>query len=169
MFLVAALLMYGTMSGSTSPRFQAGKLAPIILGALALGFGILHFGPNLSAGWRSLFANATSIASPPPAPAAAPRPTVLGPAHAKSTKQSVPHWKTIVLGDSVLAPTGLPPVSANPVLPASTPPEVPEQASAIPSAKPSGAESSGDSPHDHGIKRAVKRVGHFLHINKGED
>jgi len=172
MFLLAALLMYGTLSGFIPPSFQAGKLIPIILGALLLGFGIFHFGPNLSAGWRSMFANATRIASPRQSPsvgAVAPHPTVPAPSHAKATKQSAPHWKTIVVDDSVFAATKPTLASPNPGPPASASPEVPEEAYAIPAAKPSGAESSADSHHDHGIKRAVKGVGRFLHISRAKD
>jgi hypothetical protein len=170
-FLLAALLMYATKSGFIAPSFPAGKVVPISLGLLLLGFGIYHFGPDLSAGWRSMFANATRMASPGQAPAVGarvPHPAVPAASHAKTAKQWAPHWKTIVVEDSVLPPTKPTPASANPV-PASTSTEVPEQAYPIPSAKPSGAESTGGSRHDHGIKRAVKGVGRFLHVGRGKD
>jgi hypothetical protein len=156
MFLLAALLMFGTLSGVIPSSFQAGKLIPIILGVLVLGFGIVHFGPNLAARWRSTFANARSIASPRQPPAAAVHPTAPATSHAKSTKQPAPHWKTIVVGDSFAAPIQATPNAAQ-APPASASPEVPEQARV----------TSSDSPPDHGIKRAVKSVGRFLHINRG--
>jgi hypothetical protein len=163
MFLLAALLMVGTLSGVIPASFQPGKSALIIMGVVVIGFGIFHFGPNLSAAWRSTFANAKNMVSPgQPPTAAAQHPAVPAASHAKAAKQPAPHWKTIVVDDSLFAPTKPSPVSANPVPLAAPSPEVPQASVTQP-----GENSSNDSPPDRGIKRTVKSVGRFLHINRG--
>jgi|GEM_PF-1865716 len=167
-FLLAALLMYGTRSGFILPSFQVGKLTSIILGVLMLVFGIYHLGPDLSAAWSSMFASATNSASPPQTPAieAAPRPSKPAASHAKAADQLAPHWKTVVVDDAVPAPTEAAQSSANASSPASP---ASEQADTTRSEKPPSSESSDESPHDRRIKRAVKRVGRFLHITRGKN
>lgn len=168
-FLLAALLMFGTMSGFIPRSFRAGKPAPIVLGVLMLGYALYRFGPDLSAGWRSIVANSPNIASPHPTPAAS---TLATPApatpHARATHPAT-HRQTTAIDGSVPTLSGSAPV-ANPA-------EAPG-ADATPLAKPlfaaNGApapsgEPPGGSPYDSGIKRVFKSVGHVLHIGRRKE
>ncbi|MBZ5677123.1 MAG: hypothetical protein LAP61_23000 [Acidobacteriia bacterium] len=174
-FLLAALLMYGTRSGFSLPGLQAGKLIPIVLGVMVLVFGVHHLGPELAAGWRSMLMSPTSRESPRPAqviePVAPPHTSVVDtvPAPpsrspAKATRQSTPQWKTVVVDESLPSPTERAQPSADSFPPASPP--ATEQAPTPQPEKPLSVESPDPSPHDHGVKRAFKRAGHFLHITR---
>jgi hypothetical protein len=164
-FLLVALLMYGTLSGFIPRSFHAGKPAPIILGVLLLGYALYRFGPDLSSGWRSI-ANPPNSASPHPTPAAA-TPATPGPSHAKAMR-SATHRQTAA-NDSVPILSGPAPLANPAEAPGAyqTQPAKPLVA-ANGAPAPSGEPTSG-SPYDSGVKRAIKSVGHFLHIGRKRD
>jgi len=186
-FLLAALLMYGTVSGLIPRAFRAGKPAPIFFGIALLGFAIYRFGPDLYAGWLSIGAVAPSLTSSRPTPAeATPAPHPVRPAASKANAQRQPNsgWKTIVLNDSVPAPTEpAPPVGKaiedTDAKPAAESPTLTERADTTPAAESSAltgqtgrkaaGESCCNSPYDSGAKRAIKSIGHFLHIGQRKE
>ena len=151
-FLLAALLMYGTLSGFIPRTLRAGKSLPIFLAAALLLLAIYQFSPDLSAVWSSIRANAPDRVSTPPAPAVSastPHPALPATPHEDVKKRPAPRWKSIVLDASV--PPAIEPTAVTPE---------PAQIS------PPAAESSGSSPYDSKAKRAVKAVGRFFHIGR---
>jgi hypothetical protein len=184
-FLLAALLMLGTVSGFV-PRILRTGAAPIFFGVALLGFVVYRFGPDLYAGWLSIGAVAPSLASSRPAlagPVPAPEPTRSAAPHAHAAKQPEAHWKTIIIDDSVPAATEPPPPPGRLIEDADAKPAVQssaltEHADTTPAAKSSAltgdtgnaaAESCCNSPYDSGIRRAVKSIGHFLHIGRKKE
>lgn len=152
LFLLAAMLMFGSAHGLI-PRSLRNAGVPICVGVALLGFLIWHFWPDLYARVRSIRALAPSFTTSQPAPAAArpaARPTRSAAPHPRAAKQPEAKWKTIIVDDSVPAATE----------PVPTPPATPAQST---DTTPS-AESSSGAPHDNGTKRAIKSIGHFLHI-----
>jgi hypothetical protein len=153
LFLLAAMLIFGSAHGLI-PRGLRNAGAPICVGVALLGFLIWHFWPDLYASARSIGALAPSLTTSRPAPAV-PASAALpkrSPAHASPAKQPETKWKTIIVNDSV-------PVATESV---STPIAGPaESASTTPA-----AESSGSASHDGSAKRAMKSIGHFLHIGR---
>ena len=178
-FLLAALLMYGTVSGLIPRTLRAGKPAPIFFGIALLGFAIYRYGPDLYAGWLSIGAVAPSLTSSRPTPAQptpAPRPVKSSASKANTQRQPNSDWKAIVLNDSVPAETASPvgkPIEdadAKPAMESSAPTERADTTPAAASSALTGetgrtaAESCCNSPYDSGAKRAIKSIGHFLHI-----
>jgi hypothetical protein len=153
-FLLAAMLMFGSAHGLI-PRGLTNAGVPICVGAALLGFLIWHFWPELYANARSIGTLAPSLTTSRPAPAApapAARPKRSPAPHPTVAKQPEVKWKTTIVDDSV-------PAAAEPV---STPIGSPaESVDTTPA-----AESSGSAPHDGGAKRAIKSIGHFLHIGR---
>lgn len=111
----------------------------------------------------------------------APRPLKPAAATAEPQKQPDSNWKTVELNDLVSAPIGSASPAGRPgkdadakTVAASS--VLTEQADTTPAGKAPGVtrdagpkaavESSGSSPYDSGVKRAVKSVGHFLHIGR---
>jgi len=179
-FLLAALLMYGTVSGLVPRALKAGKPGPIVLGVALLGFVIYRYGPDLYAGWLSIGSVAPSLTSSRPTPAEptpAPRPVKSAASRANTQRQSNSSWKAIVLNDSVPAEpaplVGKPieDVDAKPALESSAPTEHADTTPAAASYSATGdtgrkaaEKSCCNSPYDSGAKRAIKSIGHFLHI-----
>lgn len=172
-FLLGALFMYGTLSGLIPRSFRAGRPASIVLGVLLLGYALYRFGPDLSAGLRSVAGDPSSATSPRPTPAVVVlRPDKPAPPRTKATRQPAPQWKTTIVDDSVpQASEPAPEVVVSP--PASR--GGPENADAIPSAKPfvgaaespvPTAESPDGSAYDSGVKRAIESVGHFVNFGR---
>jgi hypothetical protein len=156
-FLFAAMLMFGSAHGFI-PRSMRSVGAPILVGVVLVGFLMWRFGPDLYANMRSTAApwfaseSATSEASPAKtsetgnASARAPVKSAAPKAHA--AKQAYPAANKVVIRDVVTAPEVHPAVE-------------PAQLAAAPAPV---ADASDTSPYDSGVKRAVKSVGHFLHI-----
>src|SRR6266516_2211895 len=78
-FLLVALLMFGTMSGFISRIFRAGKPAPVFVGSALLLLAGYRFWPDVYAGWRSIASAAPALPTSrhppiatPPAPASHP-------------------------------------------------------------------------------------------------
>jgi len=129
--LLAALLMYSTLSGILPKALHAGKPASIVLGLLLLGFALYHFSPELVALWHSEGVELPSSHSAP-RPAAAPAPESR---ETKPVRQAATRWKTTVVGDSVPAASE----------------RQPEPAGTTPAEKTAPSEpSSDDSPYDSG-------------------
>jgi hypothetical protein len=146
------MLMFGSAHGLI-PRGLRNAGAPICVGVALLGFLIWHFWPDLYANARSIRALAPNFVTSRPAPAAATpaaRPARSSAPHSRAAKLPEAKWKTIIVDDSVPALTE--PVPAPLATPA-------QSADTTPS-----AESSGSAPHHNGAKRAIKSIGHFLHI-----
>jgi hypothetical protein len=153
-FLLAALLMFGSAHGLI-PRSLRDAGVPACVGVALLGFLIWRFGPDLYANVRAIGALAPSLTTSrraPAAPTPAVRPKRSAAPHPSVAKQPEVKWKTIIVDDSVPAATE--PVPAPIGSPA-------ESADLTPS-----AESSGSAAHDGRAKRALKSVGHFLHIGR---
>jgi hypothetical protein len=165
-FLLAALLMYGTANGFVPRSLRVGKTFPILLAAAALVFAIYRLGPDLYEDWRSASAAAPGVTTAQPAPAErtpASGPTTSGAPPARATTQANTNWKTIVI-ESV-------PAAADP---ATTPGGKPaENAADTKIATATGiqpaAKSSAGSPYDSGVKRAVKSVARFLHVERKKE
>ena len=142
-FLLVAMLMYGTMSGFVPRLFQDGKLVVIILCVALLGFAAYKFLPDL---YRRAFPEpgGALISQPPPQP-------VPAPLHRQSRKQPETGWKTTVLDDSI-------PQGSNPE---------PEPAAPLEPAREVKADPQPDESPKNGnrVKRAAKSVGRFLHIH----
>jgi hypothetical protein len=153
-FLLAAMLIFGSVHGFI-PRSLRNAGVPVIVCVALFGFLIWRFGPDLWANARLNAAPwlANSSASPASPAVEVPAPPPL------PAKPPVPSVKGIVIRD-VLTPPEIPPV-----------PEVPRRIVVAPFEKPAedadekaAAEVAGSSPKDHGVKKAVKSVGRFLHI-----
>lgn len=161
-FLLAALLMYGTANGFV-PRFlRVGKTFPVLLAAGTLAFAVYRFGPDVYADWLSTAAVAprlTPSQPTPAAPASAPPPRKSGAHQARATQQPEANSKTLVIVESV-------PAAADP---AATPAEKPAEnaantKTAAATDTKAAAKSSDSSPYDSGVTHAIKSVGRFLHI-----
>jgi hypothetical protein len=163
-FLLAALLMYGTANGLVPRSLRVGKTFPMLLAAGALAFAIYRFGPDLYADWRSASAIEPGVTAAQPAPAGrtpAPVPAKSGAPPATATKQSDTHWKTIIV-ESV-------PAAADPgAPPGGKPAENAADAKTATDTK-SAAKSSDSSPYDSGVTRAIKSVGRFLHVERKKE
>ncbi len=144
-FLLAAMLMFGSAHGFI-PRSLRNTGAPILIGVALLGFLIWRFGPDLYANARSNVAPWLTTSQPPRAdPASAPAPS---PAP-HPAKPSAPRVEGIVIREVVS-----PPAEAAPAL--------------VEASKP--VDTLAQEPHnDRGVKRAVKSVGHFLHIGRHKE
>ena len=140
LLLLAAMLMYGTVTGFVPRMFRRGTAAPMFVAVAVAGFVVYRFGPDISSYAGSLL--------PRPANAAA---VVTQPA-----KQEAPRKKPAVQNWRRTDVDAAPPVIVEP--------------DPAPSDPAKGADaSSDDSPYDSGIKRAAKHVGRFLHIGKKKD
>jgi hypothetical protein len=166
-FLFAAMLMFGSAHGFI-PRSLRNIGAPIIIGVALVGFVIWRFGPDLYANARSTAAPwfaTPEPATPAPAssealptPTAATDPVKSATAKAHVANQAHPAANGIVIRDVV-------PVPAEPARPIIAAPPIAETPAAgkVAEAAPE-ADATGSSPYDSGAKRAVKSIGHFLHI-----
>jgi hypothetical protein len=152
-FLLAAMLMFGSSHGLI-PRSLRNAGTTMCVGVALFGFLIWHFWPDLYAKARSIGALAPSLTTSRPAPAPASRPKRSAAPHASATKQPETKWKTIIVDDSVPAATG----------PVPTPSSGTGADTASKPAAESSSSSPGSSTNDSGAKRAIKSVGHFLHI-----
>jgi hypothetical protein len=160
-FLLAAMLMFGSAHGLI-PRSLRNAGAPILVGVALVGFLIWRFGPDLYTAARSNAAPWFATAEPAPV---GPAPSGKAPA-ARAAKSAAPSVKGIVIREVVSAPTE-PARPAEALIAAKPIAEKPiaEKPIEVADAKPAAPESSsGSSPYDSGVKRAVKSVGHFLHI-----
>jgi hypothetical protein len=163
-FLLAALLMYGTANGLVPRSLRVGKTLPIVLAAGTLAFAIYRFGPDLYEDWRSASAVAPGATAARLAPGRTPAsgPTKPGAPPARATKQANTNWKTIII-ESV-------PAAADPV---ATPIGKPAENAARTNATATGAQpaskASESSPYDSGATRAIKSVGHFLHLGRNKE
>jgi len=118
----------------------------------------------LSAYGRSVLATVTgSIASPGPTPS--PHPSISVASKEKATKQSIPHWKTTIVGTASAAIEAPPVVSDS-----AASPVAPEPAIAVSATSAAPSQPADNSPHESRVKRATKNLRHFLHIhgNKAE-
>jgi hypothetical protein len=165
-FLLAALLMYGTANGFVPRSLRVGKTFPILLAAGALAFAIYRLGPDLYAGWLSAVAMAPSLTpsrttTAAPMPATAPAKSTAPPPRA--SKQPAANSKTLVIVESV-------PATGDPAAPPSGTPaqDAAAKTTAATDSKPA-AKSSDSSPYDSGVKRAVKSVGRFLHVGRKKE
>ena len=185
-FLLAVLLMYGTMGGFGARYMRFGGGAAILLGVGLLAFVIYYFGPELYYRLTDSFAPdepsaSHSPASPTPVPPAEKPSTGHRPSavHAKTNVTSRPKSRTPIINNGgppepeVVPPTTLAPESARaepaPEAPAAA--EPPAQTVAAPPAGPANppsaaAESSGPSQFDSKTVRAIKSIGHILHIGR---
>lgn len=163
-FLLAALLMYGTANGLVPRSLRVGKTFPILLAAGALVFAIYRFGLDLYADWRSASPVEPGATAARPAPAGrtpAPGPAKSGAPPARATKQPDANRKTIII-ESVPAP-------ADPLAtPSGKPAENAAEAKTAADTKPA-PKSSDSSPYDSGVKRAIKSVGRFLHVERKKE
>jgi hypothetical protein len=150
-FLLAALLMYGTMTGLLPRVFHARKPAGVVLVVLLAAVAFYYFGPDLSPAWRAAIAPA---APRPPAVPKFPARSAESPKPRASASRPAPRAEITILED--------PPAPAPEIEPA---PEA-AAADASRSAATAAAPLSNDSPYDSGIKRGIKRVGRLLHIRK---
>ncbi len=163
-FLLAALLMYGTANGLVPRSLRVGKTFPVLLAAGVLAFAIYRFGPDLYADWLSATAVAPGVPAIRPTPAGrtpAPGPAKSGAAPVRAAKQPDTNRKTIIV-ESVPAPAD----------PAATPVDKPAEnaadAKTVTDTK-TAAKSSDSSPYDSGVKRAIKSVGRFLHVERRKE
>jgi hypothetical protein len=166
-FLFAAMLMFGSAHGFI-PRSLRNIGAPVIVGVALVGFLIWRFGPDLYANARSTAApwfatpepatSAPARSEAPPTPAATTGPVKSTAEKAHASKQPYPAANGIVIRDVI-------PVPAEPARPIEAAPPIAETQSTgkVAEAAPV-ADSTGSSPYDSGAKRAVKSIGHFLHI-----
>ncbi len=176
-FIVAALLMFGTKSGLVPSSFPAGKLFPVLVGILLLGFVGHNYGPQLFGQWSSMFESATGVSSLSPrltVPAGAviaPHPVPEPAPHAKPKQAaSAVHWKTIIVDPTTLP---APPTEPRPVSEDWSAASVaPDQPDGTPAANnpPETPEPPADTSHHPGrLKRAFHHVGRFLHITHGDN
>ncbi len=143
LLLLAAILMYGTVTGFVPRMFRRSTAAPMFVAVAVAGFVVYRFGPDISSYAGSLLprpANAAAVVTLP-AKEEAPRKVIKKPA--------VQNWRTTDVDAAV-------PVIVEP------PPAVSDPAKGIEA-------SSEDSPYDSGIKRAAKHLGRFLHIGRKKE
>lgn len=167
LFLLAALLMYGTLSGFLPKVFRAGKAVPWFLGAAAALFGLYYFAPDISRVWSSLTGSPSEVTSTEPVQPSQSKTTspvlIQKRPAAPVTSHAVTDWKTVTADPSIPIATATPTNGSDGTLRSA---DAPVQVNAAPKAPPPDAESSGDSPFDSGIQRAAKHVGRFLHIGR---
>jgi|SRR5579875_140518 hypothetical protein len=151
-FLLAAMLLYGSLSGFLPRALHAGKAAPIGIGCCLLAYALYRTVPELPNLWRDADSRpAPQISSPGPA-----IPPAAGPKRGRAAAPTTPRqqsWKTTTVGDSIPPPQ-----------PAAEPADPSADPSPVPPAPSSSEPASPDDPYDSGIKRGIKRVGRFLHI-----
>jgi hypothetical protein len=155
-FLLAAMLIFGSAHGFI-PRSLRNAGVPVIVGVALLGFLIWRFGPEM---WSTARSNAAPwLATSPASPAEeVPSPPPL------PAKPPVPSLKGVAIRD--VRPPEIPRLPEIPAVP-----EVPRRIVVAPAEKPAEdadekavPEVSSSAPKDHGVKKAVKSVGRFLHI-----
>jgi len=159
-FLLAALLMYGTANGFVPRGLRVGKTFPMLLAAGTLLFAIYRFAPDLYEAWTSASAVAPGVTTAQPAPAGrtpASAPAKSGAPQASGTKQPRANWKTMVIesvpaADPAASPGGKPAEGV-----------AGDKATAAAGPHPA-AKSSDSSPYDSGATRAIKSIGRFLHV-----
>ena len=145
-FLLAALLMFGSVEGFVSKSFRFGPSTMVFLGVAVLGWGVYRYGWDLIRSWTPAGA-ATHLESSGPSAQHVelpPRPIVRRqPASRVAASDPV----------EILSPAA--PLAA----PSSAAPApIPESADV-----PSPADN-GPDPYESGLKRGAKRVGRFMHI-----
>lgn len=158
-FLLAALLMYGTLGGFIPRHLKGGAAFAVLAGIAALGFVVYHFAPDLYALWRPSYAGSPSLTTSRPAPVAVkpvPRRAKSSPPVARAKKEPDANWKTTIVDGSV-------PAAAEPAV---TP--VPKAAEDV-QTKPDDTPKYESSPYDSRTKRAIKSIGHFLHIERKKE
>jgi hypothetical protein len=172
-FLFAAMLMFGT-AHSVIPKSVRNIGAPVFVSVALAGFLIWRFGPDLYANMRSNAAPWFPAAEPIPAETASPAPTAVPDKSkpfapkANVSGQVNPNRNGVVIHDFA-------PASPDVALPA-----VQAVVETLPAEKPAGTrgkepeekfrtDDSAGSPYDSGVKRAVKSVGHFLHIGRKKE
>ncbi|HEY1755946.1 MAG TPA: hypothetical protein VGG72_11155 [Bryobacteraceae bacterium] len=164
-FMLAGMLMFGSAHGLI-PRSVRNIGAPILICIALFGFMLWRFGGDLMANaranaapWFATSAPATSSpATSGSATAGSSQPALSLPNQASTPfparKPAAPAVERIVIREVVAAPAE----SAPPA-----PALVAEKAVEGAEGKVS-PEAAGSSPYDSGVKKAVKSVGHFLHI-----
>ncbi len=141
-FLLVALLMYGTVGGFTPQFLRNSRYLPALIIVGLIGFGFYQ-------AWPSLMSWIGSLSSSP-----APQPTAAGPTPAPPVRRAAPaqlkapevHWKTTVIDDTV--PKVIDPPSTL------APESGPDPDSDLEPAKPSEGKA----------KHAAKAVGRFFHV-----
>lgn len=162
-FLLCAMLMWGTMGGFMPRALRVGKPASLFILCALLAFALYRFGPDMLA----MLPSATSLAPDvtPSRPAGAQ--TAVPPPQRRISSPSpqrepAAKWKAPVISPSEPVAVSSPPAQtvaperAEPA-PAVIPPSQPE---------PQKWDSSDSSPYDSKTKRAIKAAGRFLHITK---
>jgi hypothetical protein len=150
-FLLAALLIYGTMGGFLPRVFHAGKPAGLAIFVLAIAGAVYYFSPEILSAWRDFTASSLPSSPPKATPSLSDVPKV----HPIKPRPAPQARTTVVEAPPEAQPVPAP-VSPVAIAPAPDPPAP-------------RAEASGDSPYDSGIKRGIKRVGRFLHLRKKDD
>jgi hypothetical protein len=137
-FLLCAMLMWGTMSGFL-PRLRISPAIAITVTLLVLLAAAWRWSPQFDLSFLSGFLHESptpvSAAKPPTAPATAPQPKAT-----KTAPRRIEVWHTTVIEP-------VPPTTATED-PAPSPPQ--------------RTKSDGSSPYDSKVKRAAKAVGRFF-------
>jgi hypothetical protein len=144
-FLLAGLFIFGTMvKGFVPDAFRDGKPLGILCLLAIFGFAVYRWLPELEAGWSSLTGSTTATAAAPPATGksiATKAPVRL---HAVAP---APQPKIIIVEAAASAET------TTAIAPEAAPVEI--ESPDVPAESPK---------QGNRVKRAVKSVGHFLHL-----
>lgn len=141
-FLLAALLMYGTIGGFAPRLLRDSRTLLMVAGAILVVFGLWKLSPQLSFDF---------LKSDSPVPAvSAPRPAATVPTPRRLAPKPESHRARVVViqevpRDPLPRPTDEPAESSGAI-------DVQRQ------------ERSGPDPYESGVKRGAKAVGRFLHV-----
>jgi hypothetical protein len=153
-FLLAALLMFGSMPG-LSRRFKLGGGTTVALGVALVAFGLYHYWDQILA--LAAPSDSAGRVSAPTASASTSAPAKGTPAKHRSTRAPEPIEKTIVV-EEVPAERTIVPALVQDKTPAAEKPET--QSAPHPCEK---------SPYENKARRALKSVGCGRHIIRKKD
>ena len=169
-FFLAVLFMAGTLTRDLSPKngFKSVKVTMLVVAVLLVGFVVYRRLPDISGVLDYTPSGSTQTAAQgAPAPGVAmkqsnaPRPTI-------KTREVQNIHQTATALDATSQPQGTPNLVVSPQPPVLSPPQ--SDAYSPPSSVGAGSASAGSwrvTPaleSGNRVKRAIKSVGHFLHI-----
>jgi hypothetical protein len=162
-FLLAALLMFGTAQGFTG-RFRLGSGAMVVLAVATAAFGVYHYWDQILALVAPTDAAAHVSAPVTPASTSPPAESAAAKHHSIRTPESAPTEKIIVVEEVLGERVNIPPASNVPHS------KVEDR---TPEADKPEAQSAPDpcekSPYEGKARRALKSMGCGLHIIRRKD